>query len=401
MVGKHKLLVPVLALALGGCSLAPGLHIPDKKLQYETKGGTGWRIQNGSLVYATEPKFKVTEIDGKVITSQEQEERLAVKPEVNLEKSPEELSRYEYRVGPQDVLAFTVWDHPELTSPTAAANAAFTSAVSPLGSAAPQPVPTDNFGHHVSADGTIFFPYVGEVKVEGLTLEEIRRKIAAGLASYIPKPQIDVRVSAYRSKKVFVTGEVKNPTTVYITNTPITVTDAITAAQGYSPEADLRKVRLTRGDQSFVLNLVALYDDGDISQNWVLQNGDILNVSDRKDSKVFIMGEVKKPDVLFMRKGRMSLSESIGLAGGLDQASVNAKRVFVIRGLNQNPDFPPSIYHLDLSRPDALLLSTRFELKPLDIVYVSTAEVARLGRVLAQIIPTVQTLTSGLYWITQ
>lgn len=400
MVGLHRVLAALLAVALGGCSLAPGLHIPDSRLKYEPPAaGSGWTARNKSFVYGSqreEPTYKVTIIDAAVIASQERE-RVAPRREGGAAKRPDELEHYEYRVGPQDVLAFTVWDHPELTSPTAAANAAFTAAVSPLGAAASQPVPTDTFGHHVSRDGKIFFPYVGELKVSGLTLEQIRRKITAGLASYIPKPQVDLRVVSYRSKKVYVTGEVKNPSTVYITDTPLTVADAITAAQGYTPDADLQKVRLTRNDESFTLDLVALYDNGDVSQNWVLQDGDVLNVSDRKDSKVFIMGEVTKADVLFMRKGRMSLSESIGLAGGLNQASANAKRVLVIRGLDENPDAPPSIYHLDLSRPDALLLSTRFQLKPLDIVYVSTADITRLGRVLSQILPTAQALsTTGL-----
>lgn len=392
-------LLLIMIVVLGGCSLAPGLHIPDSQLEYK-KQGAGWQVQNNKFVYedkAPEPTFKVTPIDAATITAQERA-RMEAHREVSGAARPDELRQYEYRVGPEDVLAFTVWDHPELTSASAAANAAFTASVNPLGMAAPQPVPSDSIGHRVSQDGTIFFPYAGEIKVAELTLDEIRRRVTLALSHYIPNPQVDVRVAAYRSKKVYVSGEVKTPCTIYITDIPLTVADAISAAQGLTPEADLPRARLTRGDKGYNLNLVALYDDGDLTQNWVLQNGDVLNVPDRKDSKIFVMGEVKKVDVFFMRKGRMSLSESIGLAGGLDQTTSNAKRVFVIRGMDQKPD-SPLIYHLDLSRPDALLLSTRFELKPFDVVYVSTADVTRWGRVLSQILPTVQTFTTSTYYL--
>lgn len=400
MVSFSRLPALLLAVALGGCSLAPGLHIPDSRLEYQ-KQGAGWRVENNMLVYggkAPEPIFKVTLIDAATIAAQERAITEA-RREICGAARPDDLRQYEYRVGPQDVLSFIVWDHPELTSASAAANAAFTASINPLGVAARQPVPTDSIGHRVSRDGTIFFPYAGEIKVAGLTLEEIRRKVTSALSHYVPNPQVDVKVSCYRSKKVYVSGEVKTPGTVYITDVPLTVADAISVAQGLTSEADLTRVRLTRGSDGHNLNLVALYDDGDLTQNWVLQDGDILNVPDRKDSKVFIMGEVKKPDVLFMRKGRMVLSESISLAGGLDQNSADAKRVFVIRGLDQKPD-SPLIYRLDLSMPDALLLSTRFELKAFDVVYVSTADVTRWGRVLSQILPTISTLSSSAYYMT-
>lgn len=402
MVGLSRLLVLSLALMLGGCSLGPGLYIPDSNLEYQDTTGSGWQMRNNALVYgakAPEPVYKVTTIDASVIATQERD-RLQAPRALNEAAPADEARQYEYTVGAEDVLAFTVWDHPELTSPTAAANAAFTAAVSPLGVSAPQAVPSDSIGHVVDKGGTIFFPYVGEIKVEGLTLNEIRKKIAAALSAFVPNPQVGVRVLAYRSKKTYITGEVKIPGTVYISDIPLRVTDAISAVQGATVEADLHRVRLTRGNESFVINLLALYDDGDISQNWLLRDGDILNVPTIKDSKVFVMGEVQKPDVLFIRKGRMTLAESIGLSGGLNQASANAKRVFVIRGLDEQPQ-APAVYHLDLSRPDALLLSTRFDLKPLDVVYVSTADVTRWSRVISQIIPTVQQLSTSGYYFTR
>lgn len=296
------------------------------------------------------------------------------------------------------MFAFTVWDHPELTSPSAAANAAFTAAVSPLGVSAPQAVPADSIGHVVNKQGKILFPHVGELKVEGLTLDQTRQKVASALAAYVSNPRVGVRVVAYRSKKAYVTGEVKTPGTLHISDMPLRVTDAIAAVQGTTPEADMHRVRLTRGNESYSLNLLALYEGGDITQNWLLRNGDILSIPTCRDSKVFVMGEVQKVDVQFIRKGGMSLAECIGLSGGLNQMTANAKRVFVIRGVEATPQ-TPAVYHLDLSRPDALLLSTRFELRPLDVVYVSTADATRWARAINPILPTVQQIIWASYYM--
>ncbi|CAK0774798.1 polysaccharide biosynthesis/export protein [Gammaproteobacteria bacterium] len=401
MVRLSRFVVPAfLAVSVVGCSYAPGLHIPDSRLSYES-GGSGWQVKNNSLMevaldlaYDTRPSIPafVTAIDADVIAAQDCE-RAKVRREVSGAVRPEEAQGYEYRVGPQDVLSFTVWDHPELTSSNAAANAAVTAA---LGVATPQVVPSDTIGHRVSQRGTIFFPYVGEVLVAGRTLEEIRSIITRALTQYILKPQLEVHVVSYRSKKVYVTGEVKNPGTISITDTPLTIVDAIARVQGFTPESEAFRVRLIRGKQSYLLDLNALFDNGDLSQNWILQDGDIVNVPDRKDSKIYIMGEVVKADVLHMNKGRMSLAESINLSGGLNQQTSDAKRVFVIRGVNENPS-SPLVYHLDLSSPNALLLSTRFELKPLDVVYVSTADVTRWNRVISEILPTVTTLNTAAH----
>jgi polysaccharide export outer membrane protein len=51
-----------------------------------------------------------------------------------------------------------------------------------------------------------------------------------------------------------------------------------------------------------------------------------------------------------------------------------------------------SVYKLDMTQVDALMLMTQFDLHPRDVVYVQVASAARFNRVLEQISPTIQTL---------
>ncbi len=62
--------------------------------------------------------------------------------------------------------------------------------------------------------------------------------------------------------------------------------------------------------------------------------------------------------------------------------------------IRRTPNDPrkPTIYQLDMTQVDAILLSTEFELQPLDVVYVGTAEVARFNRLLEQLLPTMTSL---------
>ena len=66
-------------------------------------------------------------------------------------------------------------------------------------------------------------------------------------------------------------------------------------AAGLTPERlDRAASRSPAAARSYRLDLQALYDEGDVSQNWLLQDGDVLHVPIREENKVFVLGEVKQ-----------------------------------------------------------------------------------------------------------
>jgi polysaccharide biosynthesis/export protein len=306
-------------------------------------------------------------------------------------------AQYVYRVAPQDILGITLWDHPELTTQQGQSMSAGGNTTQTVAGALAQPYTTalpgqaDPFGQTVAPDGSIYFPFVGKMHVAGKTVGEVRDQLAAGLSPYIKKPQVDVRVLGYRSQKISVTGEVKSPGPLAVSDVPLTLVDAITRSGGTNTDADLQRVRLTRNGKLYELDADGVLDRGDMSQNVMLQAGDIVNVPDRTDSRVFVMGEVKTPLPVSMMKGRLTIADALTQAGGILDTDANARQIYVVRGAREKPT-SPDIYRLDLTQPDSLLLSTQFQLRPLDVVYVGTAGAVQFNRLVNQVLPTLQTI---------
>jgi len=69
----------------------------------------------------------------------------------------------------------------------------------------------------------------------------------------------------------------------------------------------------------------------------------------------------------------------------------NPRQIYVMRGMKDKPT-TPDVYRLDMTQPDAIMLSSQFQLQPMDVVYVGTAASTTFNRVLQQVLPTVQTL---------
>lgn len=273
-----------------------------------------------------------------------------------------------YVIGEGDVLQITVWDHPELTIPAGSFRDAETS------------------GQQVGDDGYLYYPYVGMVKAAGMNIAAMRDILTEKLSTYIQDPQLDVRVVSYLSKRVYVVGEVSSPGVIPLDNVPLTIADAISLSGGLTENAHKSGVNVSRDGIVHEIDLKALYDHADASQNLTLKHGDIVNVLDRSQQKVFVMGEVRNPAPVEIINGRLTLSAALGEVGGLNQNSANPSAVYVVRGTDKDK---PQVFNLNAQYATGMLLAERFDMQAQDVIFVDAAGVSQWNRVITQLLPSI------------
>ena len=290
------------------------------------------------------------------------------------------LPDLEYRIGPLDMVQVVVWEHPELTSP--------------MGQYQPA-------GQKVTTEGTLFYPYAGELKVAGLTAQELRREITKRLSDKILNdPQVDVRVTGYNSRKAFVSGAVNRPGVVRFDENPMTISDAIAAGGGFSELADPSFVQLRRGEKVYNIDYISAFKNNIAIDRILVKPGDQLFVPLRtqmeRDRKVYVLGEVNKSGIVRMDT-YLTLAEALASAGGVNALNASPKDIYVIRNTSEKKI---DIYQLNAKNAMALAMADRFEMSPRDIVYVDASGIATWNRLLGLIMPTmnaVYTTTEVLY----
>ncbi|MGF6769081.1 polysaccharide export outer membrane protein [Paraburkholderia sp. GAS199] len=365
-----SLVICTVAALLAGCSLAPGQRMVTPAAVQDTGG-----------LYSTEASQQVqvpiTDINLSLLRKMKADQKAAALPAdtVGLFGKPTA-----YKVGPGDVLQIVVWDHPELAA--ALGQPAQNSKTS---DAAP--------GFLIDENGDVQFPYAGTLHVAGKDVGTIQRELHKKLSVVYQKPEVTVRVASFRAAQVYVDGEVRLPGTQSINDIPMSLTSAINMSGGFSANADRSRVDLIRNGTTYPLNVDDLVKRGRNPSDIYLRPGDIVRVSSRDDSAVFVMGEVNKPaTILPMRNGSLTLSQAISDSGSFNSNTAETKQLFVIR--NSTSD-TPEVYHLDATSPVSMVLANQFELQPKDVVYVDNNALVRFNRVLNLLLPAINAAVTG------
>lgn|SRR5574337_155774 len=345
-----------LMTSLSSCIWAPG--------QSMTRNSPGGDSENGYV--------KLVSITPALLETQEQRAEA-----VSTFTIPTALLNYRpepYRIGPGDSLYITVWDHPELTSP------------------AGQQQQTAANVRLVRPDGTLYFPYVGVLKVAGKTIEQARQSIASGLTRFIKNPLVDVSVENYASQRVLMEGAFLKSGPQPLTGVPLTLGEAIGVAGVNSQDADLSDVLLSRRGQVYHLDLNMLHGDSARAKSIYLRAGDRVYLPYNFNQEVYVMGEVLRPQALRFTTSHLTLTQALGQAGGLNEITSKGM-VYVVRGaLRKQGTQEPTVYELDAKSPAAFALADNFMVKPGDVVFASAAGITRWNRFMSQLLP----LTSAL-----
>lgn len=370
-----RLLPLLVVLVLTGCAYAPGFYTGNNT----TLAGPEWAANSTkqSNAQGDEPPLgTLISITPELLRQQRANRKNEISAEVKqLFGAPKP-----YVIGSGDILNIVVWDHPELAiAPAGAVVSGTTGSTSAVGN-----------GYNVSPDGLIQFPYVGTIKLAGLTEYQARELLTQTLSKVIKDPQITVRVQSYRNSSVYIDGEVRTPGLQTINDIPLTLPEAIGRAGGFTALADRASIAITRNGKTVSINLAQFTANGINPSHILLSGGDLVRVMGREDAKVFVLGEVLRPMTLSLRNGQLTLNEAMGDAGGINPSSADPRQIFVVRTAKSDQ---PEIYHLDAKSPLAYALAEGFELQARDVVYVDPVPLVRWNRVISLILPSAQAVT--------
>jgi polysaccharide export outer membrane protein len=233
----------------------------------------------------------------------------------------------DYEIGPEDILKITVYGHEDLTQTVL-----------------------------VQADGTFTFPLIARVKADGMTPKQLEVKIALLLArGFIRNPQVTVVVQEFRSKTVFVVGEVARPGSYPLSGQRMTLVEILAKAGPVTVNAGAEVIivrpapdaavsgpvlptQVAEGAEAapglakaevFRINVRDI-QAGDLQKNLELRPKDTVFVP--QAPKVFVTGEVRNPGAYPWFPG-MTARQLISMAGGLSPEGSDG-RLKIVREQN-------------------------------------------------------------------
>ena len=199
-----------------------------------------------------------------------------------------------------------------------------------------------NNTYTVDSDGSITFPLIGRIQVAGKTTREIEEHVTKLLApDYIRRAQVSVEIATYRSRSIYVIGEVRNPGRYNIQG-PQTLLEVIAHAGSTTPTASntiivqrykdgiaaaVSAPALPGDTGSAEIMRVSLEDlrEGRLTANILLQDNDTIIVPPAE--RYYVSGQVKQPGSFVLRPG-MTVRQAIAEAGGLtDRGSTRGLKI--------------------------------------------------------------------------
>lgn len=342
---RNPLLVPAVALCLAGCASLP------------VSGPTGHEIREAAVTKTAPFPFTLVEVEAAASLPPP-----PLVPSSTLSSMPPQPTDL---LGPGDVLSISIYEAGVslFGSTLRAANASNSVDTSSTAEKLP-PVRVDDYGY-------IKIPFVGRVHAAGRTAAELQTIIQNGLRGMSQDPQVMVSIEQSVTNSVILAGEVVKPGRLVLSTNRESVLDAIALAGGYRGSAKDAIARIQRDGQAFEIRLSDLLDmpQGDPQ----VAPGDRITLVSRPQS-FSILGAPNKADEVVFPRARLTLAEAVAIAGGANPNAGDAGAVFVFRYVTQASGVDqPTVYHLNMMRAGAYLLSQRFLMRDRDVLYIGNA----------------------------
>lgn len=245
-------------------------------------------------------------------------------------------------------------------------------------------------GMRVAANGSIFVPYVGKVRVSDRSPDSARQMLQRQLETIAPGAQVQLTMMEGRTNSVDMVGGVRTPGNIKMPDQDFSVLAAISAAGGVNEALTNPRVKLVRGHKTYRTSMSRLLDNPKLDTR--LRGGDQIIVE--KDERYFLsLGAAGSESQFPFNRDKVSALDAVSLIGGVDDNRANPKGVLILREYpasaldagQRGPRQQRVVFTIDLTTSDGLFSARNFYVNSGDLVLATESPVSS-ARVIVSLI---------------
>jgi polysaccharide biosynthesis/export protein len=231
----------------------------------------------------------------------------------------------------------------------------------------------------VSESGLIDLPYIGSLRVSGLTPAAVTKEIERRMRGKSQFAQALVTLERGSARSVILSGDVKQPGRLLLTASGERLLDAVALAGGPSERSADTLVRLTRagGTSDIRLDLLRPGDPANVR----LGAGDRIELI-RNVRSFTVLGAAKTVSEIAFDSDRLTLIEALSRAGGPEGEKADPTGVFVFRYEVEKTGEVPVIYRLNLLNPQSYFAAQRFAMREKDVMLIANSKTNQIGKII-------------------
>ncbi len=237
----------------------------------------------------------------------------------------------------------------------------------------------------ISPDGSVTIPYVGQVVIQDKTKEEAQQFINDILKDFYKEPETIVKIEAYNSSYVYLTGSIARPQSILLSEQPLKLLDSLMRA-GYVKDQKTynKKALLRRGNEVYDIDLYQLLNLNKTELNFYLRKEDVLHIKESDVDQAYAFGEFSRPGPVSVYKD-LTLTEMLATQG-INQASAKQKAIYVLRE-DVTKFLHIDIYEIDIRNPAALVAANNFYILPNDIIFIPSTGLVEWNKIITLLTP--------------
>ena len=242
-----------------------------------------------------------------------------------------------------------------------------------------------NGSYTISPDGSVTIPYVGQVVIQDQTKEEAQQFINDVLKDFYQEPETIVKIEAYNSSYVYLTGSIARPMSILLSEQPLKLLDSLMRA-GYVKDQKTynKKALLRRGNEVYDIDLYQLLNLNKIELNFYLRKDDVLHIQESDVDQAYAFGEFSRPGPVSVYKD-LTLTELLATQG-INQATAKQKAIYVLRE-DVTKFLHIDIYEIDVRNPAALVAANNFYILPNDIIFIPSTGLVEWNKIITLLTP--------------